>query len=136
MRTQCDNTRNDDKERLRLRPDDRADGVHVGQNRNRSSNLVHLNSAINQESNIANTQADDLNRVLHTESIVDQDEFVEETEGVKSEESGDGFGRRTVVRDLLDLEVGKDVTKRDQYSIFVRKGDLHTIQDPVLLVFG
>lgn len=79
-------TGNDDQERLRLGPDHWADLVHVGQDRNRVLDLVDLDCAVDQETDVADTETNDLNRVFQPKRIVYQHQLIEETETVEGEE--------------------------------------------------
>lgn len=74
--------------------------------------LLHLDSTVNEESEIAQAKSNDLNGVFHAKGIVDQNQLVEEPETVEGEEGGDGLRGGTLVRLLLDLEVREDITKR------------------------
>lgn len=88
--TQPNDARNDDEERLRLRPDGFRDGAILRQHVDRRSNLLHLDGAIDQQSHVTQTETDNLNGILHPQSIVNQDQLVEETEAVQGQEGGDG----------------------------------------------
>lgn len=94
---QSHNTRNDDQERLGLIPDVQLNLVHIVQGCHGFSNLLHLDRSVDQESDVTDTQSDDLNCILHSQRIVDQHQFVEETEAIEGKESGDCFGGGTVV---------------------------------------
>lgn len=114
--SQSDNTRNDDQERLRLIPNVQLDLVHVVQGCHSFSNLLDLHRSVDQESDVADTQSDDLNCVLHSQRIVDQHQFVEETEAIEGKEGGDCFGGGTVVGEFLDLEVREDIPRERQLA--------------------
>lgn len=72
---------------------------------------MDLDRAIDQKTDVADTETDDLNRVFHPERIVYQHQLVEETEAVESEESRNRLGRGTLVWLLLDLEICENITK-------------------------
>lgn len=109
-----DDTRNDDQERLGLGPDDGANLVHVRQNGYGILNLSHLNSAVDQETEITRAQPDDLNGVFHLQCVIHQDQLIDEPETVESEEGRDGSRGRTRIGLLLNLKVGENVTRRDR----------------------
>lgn len=71
-----------------------------------------MDSTIDQESNVAETETDNLNRVFHPKRVVHQHQLIEKTETVEGKEGRNGFRGGTLVRLLLDLEVGENVTKR------------------------
>jgi hypothetical protein len=104
------NARNDDEERLRLVPHIQLDLVHIIKGCDSFSNLLHLHSAIDQETDIANTQPNDLNGILHPQSVIHQDQFIEETKTIEGEEGGDCFGGGTIVGQFLDLEIRENIS--------------------------
>lgn len=52
--------------------------------------LLHLDSAIYQQSQIVEAKADDLNCILESQGIPHEDQLIDETEDVKREEGRDG----------------------------------------------
>ena len=116
------NTRNDNQERLRLVPDVQLDLVHIVQGCHCLSDLLHLDCAVDQKTDIANTQSNDLNGVLHSKRVVYQHQLVEETEAIEGKERGNCFGGGTIVGEFLDLEIREDVTATGLVMISRRSG--------------
>jgi hypothetical protein len=54
-------------------------------------NLSHLDGAVDEKTEIARTQTNHLNGVFHAQCVINQDQLVDKTETVESEEGGDGF---------------------------------------------
>lgn len=103
---------NDDEKRLGFAPNVIVDRVVVGQHTHGFFDLLHLHGSVDQQPNVTDTQSDDLNRVLHAQSIVHQHQLVDESETVQREEGRDGFrGGHLVGFGLqLNLEIGEDIT--------------------------
>ena len=84
-------------------------------------NLIHLDCCIDQKRKIVYANSDDLNGVLQTEGIIDQDDLIDECEDVEREESWNGVSvslvRCTVIRCTMrwgvkmSLKISKDVSE-------------------------
>ncbi len=74
-------------------------------------NLIHLYSAIDEQSNVVDHQTNDLNGVLETECIPDKEQLVEEPEDIEGEEGRYGSGVNVVhgARFEIELKRCKDV---------------------------
>lgn len=53
-------------------------------------NLLDLDGGVDHDGEVGNAHADDLNGVLHTEGIPDNDDFVQKGKDEESEEGGNG----------------------------------------------
>ena len=79
-------------------------------------NLIDLNRGVNHEGEVGEADTNDLNGVLLSQSIPDDNEGVKETEDEQRQESRDSLVlgldfRIWVVITKIDLEFAKDVTK-------------------------
>lgn len=88
------------------------DGVVDGQHADGFLDLLDLHGAIDQKTDVADAQPDDLNGVFQTEGVVGEHDFVDETETIQREETGDGLGGGDILRFgvELELEVCEDIT--------------------------
>ncbi len=61
----------------------------LAQGNNGILDLVHLDSGIDQETDVVETNANDLDSVLQTKGIIDEDNLIDETENVEGQEGRD-----------------------------------------------
>ena len=69
-RPYCNNARNGNKERSRVWPSIGFDPAFLGEIGDGILNLVHLHGGVDEESEVEETKADYLNRVLEAQSVV------------------------------------------------------------------
>jgi hypothetical protein len=90
---------------LRLAPNCKVDIGGPCQDYNRLVNLLHLHGAVDEKTNIIHAQTDDLNSILETQSVPNEDKLVEETKYVKGEEGRDSARRGLILRTLFGVDL-------------------------------
>ena len=131
-----DHDGNDDQEGLSFAPHVGVDGTVDGQVGDGIFDLLDLHGSIDQKTEIAHTDSDDLDGVFQSEGVVDEHQLVDETETVEGQEGRDGFrgGDGVGLGIDLKLEVGKDIAawgERCQRPGCLAGGDTRTILGPV-----
>jgi hypothetical protein len=84
------NARNGNEERLGLSPNFQVNFILQAQGDHSFFDLIHLDSCIDQEADVIDADADDLNSVLEAEGIINEYYLVQETEDVEREKRGNG----------------------------------------------
>lgn len=82
------------------------EGVPFSKNLNGLVDLVNLDRGVDHKSKVGEAHSNNLNGVLLTESIPDNDQGVQETEDEQSQEGGNGLGLRLNLIQLDILQVG------------------------------
>ena len=97
------------EQRLDLLPKLVDDPVLVVQDSDGVLDLVHLDGGVDQNADIVDDQADNLDSILHAEGIVDQDHLVYISKHEDGEIGGDGSGFIVIFGDIFDacLELAK-----------------------------
>ena len=90
--SKANNAWDGDEERVNFVPYGRVDITLFGKNHNCFFNLLRLNRTIDEQSDIANTEADNLDSIFQSQCVVYQNKFVNKSEDVERQKGRDRFG--------------------------------------------
>lgn len=115
-----------------------AQSIDRCQHINSHLNLVHLDGRVDEQGQVSNADANDLNRVLHAKRVPDDNQLVKEA---KDEESEEGRDRLVLRLGIVGVDVGseaylelaKDVRLETQADDSLDAGDGHKGGRPLAL---